>query len=172
MKIAQIASIILIATTIAIASPIGPIPSILPFYALGTSVEIVLIGADAAYLDILHSTPLSNRDPLGSSVILPTIPGQPLFLAIDVVQTGETFWQGAGSVNPDGIVHAWEAELPSGIWLGFEDIWGGGDLDFNDAEFVVYGATHVPEPSTLPLLAIGIGAALIWGGVRKFGAGA
>lgn len=40
--------------------------------------------------------------------------------------------------------------------IGFEDIFGGGDLDYNDAIFAIKGVTAVPEPVTMTLLATGL----------------
>ena len=40
--------------------------------------------------------------------------------------------------------------------IGFEDILGGGDEDYNDAIFAVRGITAVPEPVTMTLLATGL----------------
>jgi hypothetical protein len=40
--------------------------------------------------------------------------------------------------------------------VGFEDIYGGGDRDFNDAIFAIKGVTVVPEPITMTLLATGL----------------
>ena len=40
--------------------------------------------------------------------------------------------------------------------IGFEDILGGGDEDYNDAIFALEGVTAVPEPVTMTLLATGL----------------
>ncbi len=40
--------------------------------------------------------------------------------------------------------------------IGFEDILGGGDEDYNDAIFALQGVTAVPEPVTMTLLATGL----------------
>ena len=40
--------------------------------------------------------------------------------------------------------------------IGFEDILGGGDEDYNDAIFAIRGITAVPEPVTMTLLATGL----------------
>ncbi len=65
------------------------------------------------------------------------VAGTELVFAIKVSQTGYTFVTGPASGNPDNLVHA-EVTPGTGNVLyvvGFEDIYGGGDLDFNDAVF-------------------------------------
>ncbi len=57
------------------------------------------------------------------------------------------------------------------LLLGFEDIIGGGDLDFNDAVFVVdFGKGNltqaVPEPGTMAAL-LGVTGAGVWMRRRK-----
>ena len=61
--------------------------------------------------------------------------GQELQLGIVVRNTGKTFKMGPAANNGDSLVHARVTTLAANTWLvGFEDIWGGGDLDFNDAQ--------------------------------------
>lgn len=85
------------------------------------------------------------------------------------------FYTGAAAHNPDNLAHAmvwtradYEAEfgaLDSTLYppdyayvVGFEDILGGGDRDYNDAIFAVrgLGVTLAPEPVTMSLLALGL----------------
>ncbi len=71
----------------------------------------------------------------------------------------------------DGQVHTKVLNLGSNRYLvGFEDIWGGGDRDFNDNIFLFEGViTDIPipplvpvsEPSSLPLLGMLL-AGLLW----------
>lgn len=66
----------------------------------------------------------------------------------------------------DGRVHTKALNLGNNKYLvGFEDIWGGGDNDFNDNVFLFEGIettidipdpVEVPEPSTLALLLLGL----------------
>jgi|GEM_PF-1425387 len=96
----------------------------------------------------------------------------------------DIFYSGNGTLNPDGLAHTivwtradYDAQFgpldptlfPAdySYVVGFEDILGGGDRDFNDAVFAVKGLTVAPEPLSMTLLAtglIGIGGA---GLVRK-----
>ncbi|MGF1569039.1 MAG: DUF4114 domain-containing protein [Nodosilinea sp.] len=65
--------------------------------------------------------------------------------------------------NSDGLQHVVAFQHNEWIILGFEDIVGGGDLDYNDVVFAVRGAQQgapeaVPEPSAvLSLLVLGVG---------------
>lgn len=83
-------------------------------------------------------------------------------------QNGNTVkgvWSLNDALNPDGLQHAMAYYYKDYLVLGFEDLWGGGDKDYNDTVFVidvgkanartVTGITAVPEPSaTLALFGI------------------
>lgn len=87
------------------------------------------------------------------------------------------FFSGAAANNQDdrnwndGQIHVKVLNLGSNHFLvGFEDIWGGGDRDFNDNVFLFEGVDSdldipdpvlVDEPGTLPLLGMLLGA-LVW----------
>lgn len=95
----------------------------------------------------------------------------------------DVFYTGPASRNADNLAHAivwtradYEAEfgaLDPGAFppeydfiIGFEDILGGGDRDFNDAIFAVRGTTVLPEPLTMSLLATGL-AGMAGAGLRR-----
>jgi len=59
--------------------------------------------------------------------------------------------------NTDGLDHALFFESNEGYTISFEDIVGGGDLDYEDLVVNVKGGTSaVPEPATIILLASGL----------------
>jgi hypothetical protein len=57
-------------------------------------------------------------------------------------------------------MHAAVDSLGGGVFtVGFEDLYGGGDRDFDDNAFRFEGGVRaevVPEPATLSLLALGL----------------
>jgi hypothetical protein len=92
--------------------------------------------------------------------------GTELIFRIDVLNTGLSFFSGDSSRNPDGLAHV-EAitTLENGIYfttIGFEDLLGGGDKDYNDIGIRLTNVldpppgTGIPEPSVLLLMLCGI----------------
>jgi hypothetical protein len=68
-----------------------------------------------------------------------------------------TYYMGAAGRNSDGIFH--NDTQPGGPQLaivGFEDILGGGDLDFNDHVFSFFPVIFVPNPGGLVLVGVGL----------------
>ncbi|MCC8995754.1 MAG: PEP-CTERM sorting domain-containing protein [Nitrosomonas sp.] len=93
--------------------------------------------------------------------------GDVLTFQIKVADTGQT-WSSDLSKNSDHLNHLFSKSysgdadsslLPAGAYLGFEDIQGGGDLDYNDEAFFVtnVNVSPVPEPETYAMLLIGLG---------------
>lgn len=139
------------------------------------------LGSSAAYTSTLYLySPLnddlfifnSKTTPIGSTVSLGTfISGEELIFKIFVKNTGYSFISGSNVLmNPDKKLHTmvdfdW---LNGETYLGFEDLYGGGDNDFNDVKFSFSNVTsypinppapimnQIPEPNMLFLFLIGI----------------
>jgi hypothetical protein len=83
------------------------------------------------------------------------------FLIANGANGGTNLYSTDSSVNQDGIDHvvAYALEDSPYLLIGFEDLYGGGDRDFNDLLFVVdigsanvNALTNAPEPSTMMIL--------------------
>jgi len=143
--------------------------TVLPYNAAYTS-NLYLFSAGGPIF-IANSSDVGNVVALGNLATLYGIrPGDELIFGILVLNTGNTFLMGPGGRNADGLAHASvdyaEGSTSDFATLGFEDLFGGGDLDFNDAFFQLEGGIgnvgRVPEPASLILLALGLaGAALV-----------
>jgi hypothetical protein len=81
-----------------------------------------------------------------------------------VATTGDIFYSDT-SLNLDGVNHVYSTSfsgagtVPAGTYVAFEDLRGGGDLNYFDETFVFTNvATNaVPEPANLALLMAGLG---------------
>lgn len=90
--------------------------------------------------------------------------GTELIFRLDVRNTNRRFFSGAADRNADGIAHASATTVigASGILfttVGFEDLFGGGDNDFNDFMFSLSNVVDppgVPAPSALALIGLGL----------------
>jgi hypothetical protein len=85
--------------------------------------------------------------------------GTVLDFALMVNSTGNTFHTGPAAGNPDGLIHAvvtYNSGSPGNTLVSFEDILGGGDMDFNDYIFSFKSVTAVPEPETYVLMLAGL----------------
>ena len=99
---------------------------------------------------------------------LTTATGDTLVFKIRVVNTGDYFYS-QRSQNADGITHVFSANygggdwgIPAGVYVGFEDLYGGGDLDYDDLRFVFTNVGGgevggIPEPATWAMLITGFG---------------
>lgn len=114
-----------------------------------TAATVTLILSDTGYQDSLtldspESVALADAwiDPMGTSRSLgPYATDSELIFGINVWNTGEHWQSGPSSRNSDGIIHVAVTYEGACSWLiGFEDLTGGGDLDYNDVVLRVQGA--------------------------------
>lgn len=141
--------------------------------ATGGEVTATFLGQTAGYIDKLYLTVgdtetyvFQNRGTaVGTSVVLGSFEaGTELKFFINVSKSGLDYYSGPGSLNPDGIAHAEVINdyAPGLTYVGFEDIYRGGDKDYDDITFSLAGAIGVSELPAVPLPA---SAALLLGGV-------
>ncbi len=132
------------------------------------------LGSDAGYFNTLYLDVPGDADVFlfdkSSSLTQGPIDlgwfaaGTELVFRLDVRNTGESFFTGDAGRNPDGLAHALATSIlnDAGEYVttvGFEDLLGGGDLDFNDFEFRltnVIDPLTVPAPTVLALLGLGL----------------
>ena len=123
-------------------------------FSTGTPVTIEVLPASAALTSTLYLLEpeevriATNRD-VGTKVTVgPYASGEELVFGIRV--SGSEFRMGPGSRNPDGVVHATVEFQDDGCAIvAFEDLFGGGDRDYNDNVFRFCGGI-APEPPPPP----------------------
>src|SRR5688572_15948054 len=76
--------------------------------------------------------------------------GTELIFRVHVNNTGHDFFTGPAARNADGVAHVMVddnvAGFPGKTFVGFEDLWGGGDQDYNDLVFSFTNVTSdIPE---------------------------
>ena len=143
-------------------------------YYSGGNVTVEVLSPTAAYTSTLSlylfASPGSNVASFGTNhqVGLTTVvdpstlcytPGEELIFGIYVQDTGDTFYMGEGSRNADGIIHAAVDNLGSNTYyVGFEDLLGGGDRDYDDHRFNFSGGltTAVPAPAAMMIFGLGL----------------
>lgn len=117
-------------------------------------------------------TGLNNKtSKVGDTLILGNAKaGDKLTFYIDVLTTKKTYFSDK-SLNEDGVNHVFSASyagsgiIPAGTYIGFEDLWKGGDFNYFDLSFVfqnvaskeVSAVEGVPEPSSWAMLIAGFG---------------
>jgi hypothetical protein len=85
-------------------------------------------------------------------------------------------WSSDPTQNSDGIQHVYATDVtlgqaylgsPAGTYVGWEDLPNGGDLDYNDDQYIfVNVSSAVPEASTWAMMLAGFGG-LAWAGFRR-----
>lgn len=154
-------------------------PTTYTFTSNGGDVMAYFMGSSASYNETLGLlidgvdsgiTGLQNHSTAeGASLDFGTIAaGKTLTFYINVATTGDLFYSDKG-LNSDGVNHVYATSfsgsgtVPAGTYVGFEDLRGGGDLNYHDETFVFtnVGATPVtpavPEPANVALLMGGLG---------------
>lgn len=109
----------------------------------GYTSETYLTSPDLQFVGTGHITPSGTQFELGMFE-----DGTELIFAIYVRNTGNWYYSGPAWRNADGQVHAAVEPSPDGLsWrVGFEDLWGGGDRDYNDINIVITGDLFVVPP--------------------------
>jgi hypothetical protein len=111
-------------------------------------VTVTMVLSDTAYDDsFLLDAPTVRAlgdawaTPAGTSYDLGTFPvDSELTFGLQVHDTGDHWQSGPASRNADGVTHVAVTYEGGCSWLiGFEDLWGGGDLDYNDVVIRVEG---------------------------------
>lgn len=162
-------------------------PSILPFLGLGGNVSVRFVGSNAGdrsflYYKIGGAYNVGNYTLLfinngggasapGSQVnIGPVASGTEVIFRLSNVSTGQAYFSGAASRNPDNVAHVslGPPAASGGPAIGggnyttafnFEDrFFPPSDLDYNDLNFEIAGVSQsvVPEPSTYALMLTGL----------------
>ncbi len=182
----KLLTIAFLATAGLFGTAIGSLtPTSAELVASGGAVVVYFAGETAQFDSVLNLVSPTNvgpffqnhTTPVGTALNLGTFAtGQVLRFRLDVTTTGNSFFTGAASLNPDNVIHVaqapWAADVTipvNGILVGFEDALGGGDRDYDDNTFVFTNVTSTvvsPEPSSMVLAAAGL-LALAWGGRRR-----
>ena len=119
--------------------------------------DLFLLGTPEAILNNQTASPGAQYS-LGSFQA-----GTELDFSIFVNNSGLTYFTGDAVKNPDSLIHAaYDITSSQTLNIGFEDIFYGGDRDYDDMVFslsnVSVGPTlsPVPEPETFGMLALGL----------------
>jgi hypothetical protein len=110
----------------------------------GYTSDAYLVHPSMQYLGTGHLTAYGATVDLGFFT-----EGTELVFAIYVRNTGHTYYTGPGSRNPDGMVHAAVTDMGGGDYhVGFEDLFYGGDMDYDDINLVISSESLAVVPPT------------------------
>lgn len=108
-----------------------------------------------------QTTPVGTQVSLGSFTA-----GTELIFRMHVVEDNYDYFNGPADRNPDAVIHAFvdDAFIADESYVAFEDLYGGGDLNYNDLTFSLTN-THangvVPEPAAWLLCGVGVSLATL-----------
>lgn len=138
-------------------------------YWAGGEVKVTVLPAEAGYTSELgiYTAPnkatrkavLATNRQQGLVKVIPAAQltswgfktGDELVFGIFVTNTSHTYFMGDGPRNPDGIAHAnLTVTAPNVATVGFEDLYGGGDRDFDDNVFGFAGGIAPTPPPPPP----------------------
>ena len=142
-------------------------------YAWGSQIWVKFVGYSAAYTNDLYyfsswgASPqylFTNKTTATGQQFLVTnaaLANQELIFGIYVREARRWYYSGDPSRNQDAFAHATISSTGASDYttgVGFEDLWAGGDQDYNDLKFEVMNAntTVTPEPVTMVLLGSGL----------------
>lgn len=108
----------------------------------------------------------NHTSSIGDFVILGSVnAGDILTFQLNVLSTGDT-WYSDKTPNSDGLQHTYSTPfvgditngIPAGTYVGFEDLYGGGDFDYDDEAFIFtnISISPVPEPESYIMLIAGL----------------
>ena len=141
------------------------------FVANAGEVMVTFISKTAAYSNDLFLMGKSNKvlnnqnSAQGQQFSLGSFQaGAELAFKIVVNTTGDTFFSGLGNLNADNVVHsAFKINTDNTVTMGFEDIMGGGDKDYDDIVFSLSNVqmsnaivASVPEAQNYAMLLAGL----------------
>jgi hypothetical protein len=135
-------------------------------FATGGTVDIVVQPGTAGFASQLFllrpdgtRRNIALNTEVGKHVIVGPFPaGKELVFGITVANGRETFFMGSASRNPDGVAHARVTETGVRTFLvGFEDLFGGGDRDYDDNVFRFTGNLAPTRPPLADDQTVGAG---------------